>query len=244
MDINARIDEANKIIETIASRGRRFFWSPTHDRISRFMVAGETIYLIDHYSGAVIDTSAKAWHGFTNGGTMRALIEALAHFIGTGEPVSRDHFGPWPTRSHGDLWGYGDSEMEKVRRAVFSSPAVDAPLSFLVEMDAVDQHTPFTALVLDEDGHESLAHVYGLDAEDAAGEAAERISRIGSRVGSLKRTDYADKEAYAEAVDEAATQAFLGTRKVEVWEGLEAKRPATPPVFTRDFEEPILSMAM
>src|SRR3546814_9147698 len=122
-----RVLNANKILDAIAAHWRRFFYNERAQRVSSFRLSPSgSLYFMDHYLGAMIQPlDEKGWDGFTNGGTLRALVEDLAQYIDTGRPIPSGHFGPWsPTLSRGDLWGYGVSEMAKVRGAIFSNPEI------------------------------------------------------------------------------------------------------------------------
>lgn len=111
-----RADTANKLIEVIANCGRRFFRH--EDVIAGFAVDHRSrIWFTDAYSKRRIYTAYRyEWRGFTNGGTMRTLIEQLRDYIRTGE-LQRLGLGPWPQwYCDGDLWGYGEA-MQQVRDA-------------------------------------------------------------------------------------------------------------------------------
>lgn len=233
----ARIENANQVLRVISSHGRRFFWSEKHKRVSHFIGTAKAVYYVDHWTGSVIDTAdGKEWHGFTNGGTMRALVENLVQYIRTGNPVTRWHFGPWDhDYCRGDLWGYGQEEMEKVRRDLSSNPAVEkAP--HLDDVSA-DMALTFTVRVVDEYGEHHLAHASGLDPEDAGANAAENIAETSRRVRSIRPESFRNQHEYLDAVDAASIQAFHGTRMIEVWAGTHPAFPGTEPVYARDFME-------
>ena len=123
----ARCAEANKVIEAISIHGRRFFYNRENNRIARMEVDKQgRIWLIDDYSQKRIYTQYRyEWRNFSHGGTMRRLIEALRDYIRTGIPIHPAHFGPWPPEfCGGDLWGYGATEMEIVRKKVLATEAV------------------------------------------------------------------------------------------------------------------------
>jgi hypothetical protein len=126
-----RVDDANMVIRAIASHGRRFFYSDDrHETYGQFMIdLTGSIRFIDNYTRKRVRiVKGGKWRGFHNGGTCRAIVEALAEYIRTGKPMSRGFFGPWPQWvNDGDMWGYGAEEMEKVRRDAFKSPAVYSP---------------------------------------------------------------------------------------------------------------------
>lgn len=108
---------ANQMLIAIASCGRRFF--AHKGRVSQFDVDHRgRVWLIDKYTQRRIYTHYKYhWRGFSDGGTLRALIERLRDFIATGRTLPAGIFGPWPEWvCGGDLWGYG-AEMQQVRDA-------------------------------------------------------------------------------------------------------------------------------
>jgi hypothetical protein len=123
----ARADQANNVIAAVARYGRRFFWSRRHDRVSRFEVDHRgRVWYYDHYTWRRIYTHRRgSWRYFTEGGTMRRLVDALQKYIMTGEKISPYHFGPWDQMlCEGDLWGYGGYCMAEVRAEVMRSGAV------------------------------------------------------------------------------------------------------------------------
>lgn len=111
-----RADEANRLLRVIAFCGRRFF---NHNGgVSQFSVERDgKVWFTDSYSGRRIYTQHRGrWRGFTNGGTLRTLIEQLRDYIRTGDRPALN-LGPWPVHiCDGDLWGYGH-DMQKVRDA-------------------------------------------------------------------------------------------------------------------------------
>lgn len=112
----SRANIANELLRVIAACGRQFF---SHDgRVACFDVDGRGhVWFVDAYSQKRIYTHYRYnWRGFTNGGTLRALVENLRDYIRTGEPPSLG-LGPWPAElCGGDLWGYG-TDMQRVRTA-------------------------------------------------------------------------------------------------------------------------------
>lgn len=110
-----RLHNANELIKTIATCGRKFFCHS--GRVSRFETDGRgRIWFVDSYDEARIYThyTQGRWRGFSEGGTLRALVIALRDFISTGKQLGFA-FGPWPDwYCDGDLWGYGD-DMQTVR---------------------------------------------------------------------------------------------------------------------------------
>jgi hypothetical protein len=132
MDIetrNARVAMANRAIEIIASHGRKFFSlhadgrkTEEPERLSRFELRQNgRLFFIDKYTQRPIYVAYRLgrWRGFSDGGTLRALVEELADWInGKCNDFPLNHLGPWPEWiCGGDLWGYGE-EMAKVREQI------------------------------------------------------------------------------------------------------------------------------
>lgn len=124
-----RLETANQIIKIISEHGRHFFstnsYPPHHTeipRISHFVFAGNgRLWFVDKYTQRRIYTSYRRgrWRGFSDGGTLRSLVENLADYITKADPIRR-HFGPWPDYlCGGDLWGYGP-DMDIVRQRIYT----------------------------------------------------------------------------------------------------------------------------
>lgn len=115
---------ANAFLTAVARCGRQFFRHS--DSVSLFEVDNRgRVWFHDAYSKKRIYTNYRyAWRGFTEGGTLRALVERLRDYIRTGAHP-RLPLGPWPAHyCNGDLWGYG-TDMQQVRDAaerLFGSP--------------------------------------------------------------------------------------------------------------------------
>lgn len=131
-----RVIEANRVLEAVGSCGRRFFYSgpdagePARrdipsGRYAHFeMGARGQLWFRDDWSWKLIAVCQPRsdWHGFSHGGTLRGLVQALRDYIRTGKPVNAFHFGPWSwTRDH---WGYHDGAMDRLRCLVADLPAV------------------------------------------------------------------------------------------------------------------------
>lgn len=123
---STRLVEANEVIRHVSSFGRRFFYSARFDRVARFEItAGGRIRFVDDFTDKRVDPFREfRWNNFSHGGTLRRLVEALAGYIDSGERIYPGHFGPWPLLSYGDLWGYGEDEMEKLRSALSGHPCI------------------------------------------------------------------------------------------------------------------------
>tara|TARA_S200002703_G_scaffold5417_1_gene6294 strand:+ start:2543 stop:2980 length:438 start_codon:yes stop_codon:yes gene_type:complete len=118
-----RAEKANLLLTVIASCGRKFF--KHGDRISRLEVAKNgRIWFIDSYSQKRVYTHYQGrWRGFTNGGTLKLLIELLRTYIQTGTKM-RSVFGPWPKGYCG--WGYEEEDMEKIREEAKALGIIEA----------------------------------------------------------------------------------------------------------------------
>ncbi len=122
-----RVVEANRVIDAVSRHGRRFFWCEQKQSISRFEIDRRSrIWLVDKWTGRRIYVAYEGrWKGFSDGGTLKSLIEALRDYISTGEPINPRYFGPWPQHyCDGDLWGYGLEAMEALRVELDGMPAV------------------------------------------------------------------------------------------------------------------------
>lgn len=109
-----RVQTANALIAVIASVGRRFLRHG--DRIGYFYLAKGRPWYVDAYRGKPIYVLYRGrWRYFTEGGTLKELVQHLTDYIMRGKQVHGGVLGPWPDWiCGGDLWGYGD-DMEHVR---------------------------------------------------------------------------------------------------------------------------------
>ena len=113
-EMDERLEKANRLIEVIASHGRKFF--RYEDRVAYLEVdARGRVWFHDPYNQARIYTHYEGrWKKFTSGGTLKALIGDLQKYVKTGRKLSRGRFW-WPDwYARGDLWGYGEA-MEPIR---------------------------------------------------------------------------------------------------------------------------------
>lgn len=121
-----RTETVNAIIRVIGSHGRRFL-SENSDRFhyvenpffAHFTVdKRKEIWFVDRYTRNPILVRHQDWPGFSDGGTLRGLVEHFAAYIRGGSEINMRAFGPWPDHyCGGDLWGYGD-DMQKVREEI------------------------------------------------------------------------------------------------------------------------------
>lgn len=113
-----RLAIANKVIEIIGSHGRKFLRSRDGTLTTLDLEKGR-VYVTDNYTKKRFraDPDAK-WSsmGFSNGGTIRGLLERLAAYVEDGKPI---HFGV-PRMSYGDMWGYGEEAIQVVEKEVLA----------------------------------------------------------------------------------------------------------------------------
>lgn len=124
-----RLEHANKLIEVIAAHGRRFFWSESRQRTARLDLTLGCVFFTDAYTGKLICTATEGrWDGFSNGGTLKALVEDMRDYIVDGERIAR-----WKIvmPRHDDtlednIWGYSGEAAKAVREAAFALPIIAA----------------------------------------------------------------------------------------------------------------------
>ncbi|MFB8829101.1 hypothetical protein ACE0DR_06250 [Azotobacter sp. CWF10] len=127
-----RLEHCNQLLQVIARHGRRFFYSADHDRVAILdLDARGRVWFIDDYSGKRVYTHptgfGSRWRGFTHGGTLRSLVEALRDYIVTGEPMPRGYIAPERTWTDGDIWGYGPEAAKAVREEAYAIPMFRDP---------------------------------------------------------------------------------------------------------------------
>ena len=78
-----RLQIVNEIIATIAANGRRFFYNKEDGDVAKMIFINNRLYFIDGYTKDKIYAYAhKYFHnGFSQGGTLQALILDFSHFI-------------------------------------------------------------------------------------------------------------------------------------------------------------------
>ncbi|MDQ2139547.1 hypothetical protein RBI14_15385 [Alcaligenaceae bacterium B3P038] len=82
------------------------------------------LYFVDEYRGQLIYLSKRhRWRGFSHGGTLRTLVERIAEYVRTGEPMDRWPIAPKRSMDGGfDMWGYGDEACAAVQAEAFKIP--------------------------------------------------------------------------------------------------------------------------
>lgn len=120
-----RLGHANALIQAISRHGRRFFSSATSGATGRLELDGRgRVWWIDEYCGArVYVAHSGRWRGFSHGGTLRGLIQALHGYIQRGELLHPEYIAP--AMSYGDMWGYGTEAAAAVRAEAHQLPMFD-----------------------------------------------------------------------------------------------------------------------
>lgn len=122
-----RLVHVNALIKTISDYGRRFFYSEKNNVVAKLSIWRDGhIYFIDDYTLKAVYTAYHGrWSGFSHGGTLRSLIEALANYVRTGNRLSIDWIGPERMCiTDGNIWGYAPDEIAKCRAEALNNPAV------------------------------------------------------------------------------------------------------------------------
>jgi hypothetical protein len=103
----SRLENANEFIAVIASCGRKFFYDQGFVSTFELSRTGR-VFFIDYYSRKRIYTHTyyKAWDGFTSGGTLKSLVEALRDYITKGATMRASYFEPDYGNGSGNPWGY------------------------------------------------------------------------------------------------------------------------------------------
>lgn len=111
-----RLANVNEFIEIIASMGRRFFNYSPSDGVERcawmYLDSHGHVYFVDDYSGKHIYTHYSGrWKGFTNGGTLKSLVELFRDHIKRDDKLNSRYFEPRCP------WGYPEDCFPKLRSA-------------------------------------------------------------------------------------------------------------------------------
>lgn len=108
-----RLNVVNNLITFISQRGRRFFYSKSKDRIAFMEMNNNRIYYVDAYTGSRVyayphHTDRK---GFSNGGTIWALVCEFSEFIRTGKDANGSH-------GYGGLYGSGWGHSDEIQQEI------------------------------------------------------------------------------------------------------------------------------
>lgn len=123
----ARLQHANDLVNIISQHGRRFFWNERHQRVASLELdARGRVWFIDDYTGQRIYTHRAGfrsrWRGFSHGGTLRCLVEALRDYIGKGVPLHPEYIAPERMTPGSNIWGYSTEGAALVREAAHKLP--------------------------------------------------------------------------------------------------------------------------
>ncbi len=140
-----RLQHANELIQVIAAHGRRFFFHGgvnVYDphtkttvfvpasRYARFELRNGRVWFIDDYTEKAIFTHQTSipsrWRGFSHGGTLRSLVEAMRDYIVHGRKIPQWRIATEQLSGSSDIWGYGKEAAEAVRAAAYALPIIDA----------------------------------------------------------------------------------------------------------------------
>lgn len=127
-----RLQHANALIQVISRHGRRFFWDEKAQRVASLEVdARGRVWFVDDYSGKRIYTHdagyTNRWRGFSHGGTLRALVEAMRDYITKGATLHPEYIAPERMNPGSNIWGYSAEAALAVREAAHKLPII-APL--------------------------------------------------------------------------------------------------------------------
>lgn len=124
-----RLNHANELIQVIASHGRRFFFSRSRNAFAFFEVdADGALWFVDDYTGKHISPLEQGkWQGFSHGGTLKELVQAMSDYIMKGQRIPIGWIAtPRSNPENGDIWGYGTEASDSVRAAAKKLPIIDA----------------------------------------------------------------------------------------------------------------------
>jgi len=122
-----RLSAINKLIVVIASCGRNFL-SENSDKRNKiespfisFMEVDENgkVWYTDRYTKKRIYTHYKYdWRGFSEGGTLRNLVDSFRDFIKRGETLRKEYFQADMGNGFKNPWGYGEDILIVKKAAV------------------------------------------------------------------------------------------------------------------------------
>lgn len=121
-----RVAHVNQLIEVIATHGRRFFYCQMKERTAKvWLSADDQVMWQDDYTGQSFALPKgefkKDPKGFSHGGTLRALVESLGHYIHTGRTLHPGRMSADMGQGL-DLWGYGAEAVVALRQAAYALP--------------------------------------------------------------------------------------------------------------------------
>jgi hypothetical protein len=124
-----RLAHANQLIQIMASHGRRFFFDAKQQRTAHLLLTDRGhIYFVDDYTGKAIYTHetgfTNKWRGFSHGHTLRTLVEMMRDYVTKGVQIPFSYIGLERSFTVGNIWGYDEDSMQKVRAQAVSLPII------------------------------------------------------------------------------------------------------------------------
>lgn len=120
-----RLEHANALIQAISNHGRRFFYCVSTGQTSRMELDERgRVWFIDDYTGTRINVASKRrWIGFSHGGTLRDLVEAMRDYIQRGDLLHPEHIAPTRINpENGNIWGYSAEAAAALREEAYKLP--------------------------------------------------------------------------------------------------------------------------
>lgn len=111
-----RVGHANELIRVISDHGRRFFWNERDKRIARLELDQRgKVWWVDDYRGTRVCIEKFGWYehrwqGFSHGGTLKSLVQAMRDYIKTGDRIPLGYIGM-------DCWGYDEAAAATIEAA-------------------------------------------------------------------------------------------------------------------------------
>lgn len=124
-----RLAHANTLVKVISNSGRRFFWNEKDQRLAKLELDDRgRVWWIDDYRGARVFTHqtsiSSRWMGFSHGGTLRSLVEAMRDYIVHGKQIDGWRIATPQLYGNGNIWGYSDADAKAVRTQAFELPII------------------------------------------------------------------------------------------------------------------------
>lgn len=129
-----RVQHANDLIKVISEHGRRFFFDSASGRVAAMQLDERgRVWFVDDYSNKPVYTHRSGfgndWRGFSHGGTLRALVEAMRDYIVNGQRLHPEYIAPERLNPGSNIWGYSCDAAKAVREAAFKLPIFSTPTS-------------------------------------------------------------------------------------------------------------------
>lgn len=110
-----RVQLANELLNMIGRQGRHYFYNKDTNAMSIFVIRGRNkrLWFIDKLGFLVnpYESNISNDDGFSEGGTLWALVHDIREYILTGHPANGKH---GYSGLLGEGWGYSDSEMQQI----------------------------------------------------------------------------------------------------------------------------------